>query len=135
MSTVRPRDEDDTGRSPKRTKLDSTSRTGDSADTTVAASVDASNTEEKQPESLLPPSHAFLGAPPPVYTPDGSMQRIMETDVGISEYIGRDVSKIEGIIKQRSGLLHCFKVCAYTERADSQIFWYTRSILMATLYI
>ncbi|KAH9853549.1 tRNA pseudouridine synthase D [Lenzites betulinus] len=29
------------------------------------------------------------------------MQRIMETDVGISEYIGHDVPKIEGIIKQR----------------------------------
>ena len=31
----------------------------------------------------------------------GSMQQIMETDVGISEYIGFDVPKIEGIIKQR----------------------------------
>ncbi|RDX55545.1 tRNA pseudouridine synthase D [Lentinus brumalis] len=29
------------------------------------------------------------------------MQQIMETDVGISEYIGFDVPKIEGIIKQR----------------------------------
>ncbi|GBE79670.1 pseudouridine synthase [Sparassis latifolia] len=52
-------------------------------------------------ESLLPPSHAFLGAPAPVYTEDGSMQRIMETDVGISEYVGHDVPQIEGIIKQR----------------------------------
>ncbi|CDO71290.1 hypothetical protein BN946_scf184908.g47 [Trametes cinnabarina] len=55
----------------------------------------------QEPESMLPPSHALLNAPPPVYGPDGSMQRIMETDVGISEYIGHDVPRIEGIIKQR----------------------------------
>jgi tRNA pseudouridine13 synthase len=47
----------------------------------------------------LPPSHALLGVPPPIS--DGLVFRIMETDVGISEYVGRDVPKIHGIIKQR----------------------------------
>ena len=54
-------------------------------------------------ESMLPPSHTLLNAPPPVFGPDGAMQQIMEADVGISEYIGFDVPKIEGIIKQRCG--------------------------------
>lgn len=102
MSATRPRDEDqaDDERSPKRTKV-----TEDVPPVEASASsvVEETTTveEKKQPESLLPPSHALLNAPSPVYTPDGSMQRIMETDVGISEYVGHDVPKIEGIIKQR----------------------------------
>lgn len=64
---------------------------------------DAMDTDTPEQESMLPPSHALLNAPPPVYGPDGAMQQIMETDVGISEYIGFDVPKIEGIIKQRCG--------------------------------
>ena len=67
---------------------------------TDTMSVDVSE-PEKQAESMLPPSHALLGAPPPLYTTDGSMQRIMETDVGISQYIGSDVPQVSGIIKQR----------------------------------
>nr|VWO95201.1 Orotidine 5'-phosphate decarboxylase (EC (OMP decarboxylase) (OMPDCase) (OMPdecase) (Uridine 5'-monophosphate synthase) (UMP synthase) [Ganoderma boninense] len=57
--------------------------------------------KEDEPETLLPRSHALLNTKQPAYGPDGSMQQIMETDVGISEYIGFDVPKIEGIIKQR----------------------------------
>ncbi|KAF8897636.1 pseudouridine synthase [Infundibulicybe gibba] len=49
---------------------------------------------------ILPPSHALLGIPLPV-AQEGAAMNFMETDVGISEYIGKDVSKIEGIIKQR----------------------------------
>ena len=48
---------------------------------------------------ILPPSHALLGTPPS-FGEDGSL-RIKETDVGISEYVGHDVPRIEGIIKQR----------------------------------
>lgn len=72
--------------------------------------MDSSPTDER-PESMLPPSHTMLNAPPPVYGPNGMMQQIMETDVGISEYIGHDVAKIEGIIKQR---------CASSSKAYKQ---------------
>ena len=98
----------------KRTKLDEAQDANEvhpaDADPAVAV-VNIADLEEQDnmdvdaadagPESLLPPSHALLSTKPPVYGPDGSMQQIMETDVGISEYIGFDVPKIEGIIKQR----------------------------------
>jgi tRNA pseudouridine13 synthase len=35
---------------------------------------------------------------------NGAIIRLMETDVGISEYIAKDVPKITGIIKQRYAL-------------------------------
>ncbi|KAJ7781116.1 pseudouridine synthase [Mycena metata] len=50
-------------------------------------------------EHILPPSHSLLGIPLPVAT-NGPMN-FVEADVGISEYIGQGISKIEGIIKQR----------------------------------
>ena len=81
------------------------------------------------PESMLPPSHAMLNAPPPVYGPDGAMQQIMETDVGISEYIGFDVPKIEGIIKQRcvrsvrSGAHACLCAGCVGSRTSSCLRW------------
>ena len=95
----------------KRTRLEgSEDAAGDvtmSTDSAVAV-VNIADLEEQEnmdvdekEEGLLPPSHALLDTRPPVYGPDGSMQQIMETDVGISEYIGFDVPKIEGIIKQR----------------------------------
>ncbi|KAJ3869447.1 pseudouridine synthase [Lentinula novae-zelandiae] len=49
---------------------------------------------------ILPPSHSLLGVPPPTVI-EGRAINFLETDVGISEYVGRGVSKIEGIIKQR----------------------------------
>jgi tRNA pseudouridine13 synthase len=61
-------------------------------------------TSDPPSEHVLPPSHALLGIPLPVQQDDAPMN-FLETDVGISEYIGRGVPKIEGIIKQRSG--HC----------------------------
>jgi tRNA pseudouridine13 synthase len=51
--------------------------------------------------SLLPPSHALLGTTPLQDREDVTMLRIMETDVGISEYIAKGVPQIGGIIKQR----------------------------------
>jgi hypothetical protein len=98
MSSTRARDEGEEtlAPSPKRAKLD-----GPHGRDEDVAMLDAPEVTEKAAESLLPPSHALLNAPSPVYTDDGSMQRIMETDVGISEYIGHEVPRIEGIIKQR----------------------------------
>ena len=94
----------------KRTRLDESNDDGDviMGDATCEVAVvsiseleEQEDTEPQKSESLLPPSHALLNAPPPVYGPDGAMQQIMETDVGISEYVGHDVPRIEGIIKQR----------------------------------
>ncbi len=108
MSTIRQREEDaDPSRSPKRTKIDAEDNveqdvTMTDPESSTNPATDLSEVPPKEPDSLLPPSHVFLNAPPAVYTPDGSMQKIMETDVGISEYVGHDVPKIEGIIKQRS---------------------------------
>ena len=49
---------------------------------------------------VLPPSHKLLGLPEPT-AKEGEQVNFLETDVGISEYIGKGVGKIEGIIKQR----------------------------------
>ncbi len=74
--------EDDTERDLKRPKLDP---------------------ESPQHGHVLPPSHALLGIPLP-QAKEGEVLAFRETDVGISEYVGRGVGKIEGIIKQRCGL-------------------------------
>lgn len=111
-SEVRSRDEDaeTLERPTKRTKVDG----GETEDVAMDTSEDAvkctddsiaavvsSPEHARQEEVTLPPSHSLLGVRPPEYSEDGSIQRIMETDVGISEYVGHDVPKIEGIIKQR----------------------------------
>ena len=108
---TRPREHEEVHGAPdaKRAKLDGASNDEDvlMTETCEVAVVSVSELEEQaepasqEPESLLPPSHTLLNAPPPVFGPDGSMQQIMETDVGISEYVGHDVPKIGGIIKQR----------------------------------
>jgi tRNA pseudouridine13 synthase len=51
-------------------------------------------------ESILPPSHAVLLGIAPTFSSDG-LRQVLQTDVGISEYISRDVPPISGIIKQR----------------------------------
>jgi tRNA pseudouridine13 synthase len=56
--------------------------------------------QNDQPTSILPPSHALLGAAFREYDPNAPSQ-LLETDVGISEYVHRAASKIDGIIKQR----------------------------------
>ena len=92
-ASIRQRDIDDSqdGRSPKRTKLDQS----------VVPGAVLSTETINELENLLPPSHVLLGASEPTSTRDGSMYRIVEADVGISEYISCDVPKISGIIKQR----------------------------------
>src|SRR4051812_20738672 len=53
-------------------------------------------------ENLLPQSRSLMGLPPaPELPPDGFMHRTCEVDVGISQYIGSNLSEINGIIKQR----------------------------------
>lgn len=58
----------------------------------------------EEPESLLPPSHSLLGTKFSSQPSADGHVRILETDVGISEYIAKDVPKIDGIIKQRCAL-------------------------------
>lgn len=106
MSTTRSRepDEEDASRSPKRTKLSAEPVIVDLQDVEMdeaPAPANETAATAEGPENLLPPSHSLLGLPPPACTPDGSMVCVMESDVGISEYVGHDVPKIEGIIKQR----------------------------------
>jgi tRNA pseudouridine13 synthase len=55
-------------------------------------------------ETILPPSHSLLGTAPPLQDENGAIIRLMESDVGISEYIAKHVPKIGGIIKQRYAL-------------------------------
>jgi tRNA pseudouridine13 synthase len=79
----REQDDDDLERYSKRPKLDNTS---------------------PEPSHILPPSHALLGIPLPQAQPSGAIN-FLETNVGISEYVGRESAKIQGIIKQRYVLL------------------------------
>ncbi len=53
-----------------------------------------------QTESVLPPSHSLLGIPLPA-APPGQPINFTEADVGFSEYVARDIPKVEAIIKQR----------------------------------
>lgn len=55
-------------------------------------------------ETILPPSHSLLGTAPPLQDESGAIIRLKESDVGISEYIAKNVPKINGIIKQRYAL-------------------------------
>ena len=57
-------------------------------------------TQPPDGDSYIPPSHALLGIPLPEITEFGAIN-FLETNVGISEYVGRESAKIQGIIKQR----------------------------------
>ena len=58
-------------------------------------------TSEVVKAPLLPPSHALLGITKDG-EPDGNgFTQMLETDVGISEYVGRDIPSIQAVIKQR----------------------------------
>ena len=61
----------------------------------------AQNPSEVVKAPLLPPSHALLGITKDG-EPDGDgFMQMLETDVGISEYVGRDIPPIQAVIKQR----------------------------------
>ncbi|KAH7887645.1 tRNA pseudouridine synthase D [Phlebopus sp. FC_14] len=90
-SVIREREDDDErSRSPKR------SRVGDPTEEHVVEITE----RRDQPESILPPSHILLGNGLPLLTP-GQFRQLLESDVGISEYISRGILPINGIIKQR----------------------------------
>ena len=93
-------------RSPKRTKVDELADVDDGpivVDTSplMKAALVAADSKDDSPstESVLPPSHTLLGIVP-TFSSDG-LRQVLQTDVGISEYISRDVPPISGIIKQR----------------------------------
>jgi len=69
---------------------------------TVEANEDVADNYVSEPscvEDQLLPSHVLLDIPP--VTSDGFVFRVQENSVGISEYVGRNIPKIDGIIKQR----------------------------------
>jgi len=72
----------------------------------------AQNTSEVVKAPLLPPSHALLGITQGG-EPDGDgFTQMLETDVGISEYVGRDIPPIQAVIKQRCAR---YFNCLFTE--------------------
>ncbi|KAH9999283.1 pseudouridine synthase [Russula vinacea] len=87
----------------KRLKVeDSTEESKSAPDSSVTLSVGPSDSASvTTKESILPPSHSLLGTAPPLQDESGAIIRLMESDVGISEYIAKHVPKIGGIIKQR----------------------------------
>jgi tRNA pseudouridine13 synthase len=97
MALTRAREHDDASseRSSKRPRMDGVEHI------TIAEEDLVSSGSTWELSNLLPPSHALLGVTHQTAS-DGSQFRLMEADVGVSEYISRGVSKIEGIIKQRS---------------------------------
>jgi tRNA pseudouridine13 synthase len=95
----------------KRLKVDDTVEglnTQDSASlsdlSTTLSAVPSASAHTATSENILPPSHSLLGTTPPLQDEDGAIIRLMESNVGISEYIAKDVPKITGIIKQRCAL-------------------------------
>lgn len=106
MATVRPREDDElqNERTPKRLKLseDEPHQT----DTVVGGATLGEGAQGQfhvyNLENLLPSSRELLGLPPTPQIPlDGVLRRTSEPDVGISEYIGKGLPTIQGIIKQR----------------------------------
>ncbi|KAJ3566416.1 hypothetical protein NP233_g7023 [Leucocoprinus birnbaumii] len=81
-------DEADTERYNKKPRLDED------------ASKNLTVSEKDEHDHILPPSHALLGIPLPETTEAGAIN-FLETNVGISEYVGRESAKVQGIIKQR----------------------------------
>ncbi|KAF9495417.1 tRNA pseudouridine synthase D [Pleurotus eryngii] len=89
-------------RASKRARLeDSLEPTSPSEESDPEVTTDTAPPKDGHADDILPPSHVLLGVPRPEKAEDGSGYKFRETDVGISEYVGRGVSQIEGIIKQR----------------------------------
>ena len=106
MTTVRAREDDELQdeRTPKRLKLSEDEP--HQVDIIVSGATAGEGAQGQfhvyNLENLLPPSRELLGLPPTPQIPlDGVMHRTSEPDVGISEYIGKDLPTIQGIIKQR----------------------------------
>ena len=90
----------------KRLKVDDTAEGSKSAPdfSTTSPIVASDSATIAAKETILPPSHSLLGTAPPLQDESGAIIRLMESDVGISEYIAKNVPKINGIIKQRCAL-------------------------------
>ncbi|EJD01227.1 tRNA pseudouridine synthase D [Fomitiporia mediterranea MF3/22] len=69
--------------------------------TEAAAAEEAEVSGTAVVEALLPPSRALLGPPPASHTQGSFSGHTLEYDVGISEYISKDLPPIHAIIKQR----------------------------------
>lgn len=92
-ASIREREDDDSeARSPKRTKTTEFDIVGKSSQ--------AEQESNEREQSILPPSHVLLGLGSP-HTTSGGLRQLLECDVGISEYITRDLPPVRGIIKQR----------------------------------
>jgi len=106
MARARPREDDELqgDRAPKRLKLSEDEP--HQVDAVIGSATIGESSQAPSHlynlENLLPPSRELLGLPPTSHVPpDGVMHRTSEPDVGISEYIGKGLPTIQGIIKQR----------------------------------
>lgn len=63
--------------------------------------IQAQNLTEVVKTPLLPPSHSLLGVTRRGEPDEDGFTQMLETDVGISEYVGRDIPPIHAVIKQR----------------------------------
>ncbi|KAF5344114.1 hypothetical protein D9758_008840 [Tetrapyrgos nigripes] len=98
----RENDGDDLQGDSKRPKIEekNTKLADEKATEVTDADEKADSSKMEKHEHILPPSHSLLGIPLPV-AEEGRAISFRECDVGVSEYVGKGVSKIEGIIKQR----------------------------------
>ena len=69
--------------------------------TELVNAAEAPSISEPSEETLLPPSRILLGIPPSSRVQSYSIGHTVEFDVGISEYISKDLPPIHAVIKQR----------------------------------
>ena len=101
----REKDDNEDPRLPKRLKMDIDPAMELQESVKDVEMTTASSKTRYPSEDILPPSRALLPYRRPE-TPVDDVFRISEPDVGISEYMSGDVSRIVGIIKQRYVLGH-----------------------------
>ncbi|KAL5487840.1 PUS7 [Sanghuangporus weigelae] len=82
-------------------KLDSITVTESAAVVSAPADEEMGIPDSSVSETLLPPSRVLLGKPPTSYAQESPTGHTLEYDVGISEYISKDLPPIHAIIKQR----------------------------------
>ncbi|OCB90878.1 tRNA pseudouridine synthase D [Sanghuangporus baumii] len=82
-------------------KLDAIAVTEVAAVATATPDEETELPDSSMAETLLPPSRILLGKPPTSHAQESSTGHTLEYDVGISEYISKDLPPIHAIIKQR----------------------------------
>ena len=65
--------------------------------------------------TLLPPSRVLLGKPPSSHAQESSTGHTLEYDVGISEYISKDLPPIHAIIKQRQVFIYIYTMFIFVD--------------------